>query len=179
MAGIQLPVTMGGPAQAQRNFGVCPMHHRRHCSGERRTHKPNDSESSTHVSHTLHVCYLIGDALFTMALHVATSQEGHREGCANPIRPEDHVTSRRDPRPFGPRLPRKGWQEQLCLGDGHWRGERRNSIHIGSRVSEEHFCSMRDSRDAALAISKLVVPSVQVALSPPTNMLTNTGTLHP
>ena len=115
MAGIQLPVTMGGPAQAQRNFGVCPMHHRRHCSGERRTHKPHDTESSTHVSHTLHVCYLIGDALFTMALHVATSQEGHREGCANPIRPEDHVTSRRDPRPFGPRLPRKGWQEGIGI----------------------------------------------------------------
>lgn len=54
---------------------------------------------------------------------------------------------------------------------------------------------MRDSRDAMLAIPKLIVPSVQVniragrfpepdanghvALSLPINKLTNTGTLHP
>ena len=61
--------------------------------------------------------------------------------------------------------------------------------------SEEDFCQMRDSRDAMLAVPKLIVPSVQVniragrfpepdanghvALSLPINKISNTGSLNP
>ena len=90
-------------------------------------------------------------------------------------------------------LPKDGRQEfawETTIGE-----EKRNNIHVGGGKSAEEFCQMRDTRDAQLAIPKLIVPSVQVniragrfpepdangnvALSLPINKLSNRGTLNP
>ena len=40
--------------------------------------------------------------------------------------------------------------------------ERANNIHVSDRVSEEEFVKMRTTRDATLALPKLIIPSIQV-----------------
>lgn len=40
--------------------------------------------------------------------------------------------------------------------------ERRNSVHVHDGVSEDDFVAMRETRDATLAVPKLLLPSIQV-----------------
>jgi len=40
--------------------------------------------------------------------------------------------------------------------------ERRSSIHVRDGISEDEFVTMREARDATLAVPKLLLPSVQV-----------------
>ena len=40
--------------------------------------------------------------------------------------------------------------------------QKAKNIHIGAGASEEEFTTMRDERDATLAMPKLIIPSLQV-----------------
>lgn len=40
--------------------------------------------------------------------------------------------------------------------------QRRNSVHVHDGVAEDDFVSMRDARDATLAVPRLLLPSIQV-----------------
>lgn len=114
------------------------------------------------------VCYLIGDALFTgdtlFMPDYGTARCDFPGGSSKllyesiqrimTLPDETRVFVGHD---YLPKDGRKEFAWETTIGD-----EKRSNIHIGGGKSEEEFCQMRDSRDAQLAIPKLIVPSVQV-----------------
>ena len=147
------------------------------------------------------VCYHIGDALFTgdtlFMPDYGTARCDFPGGSSKTmyssvqkilsLPDETRVFVGHD---YLPKEGRKDFAWETTIGE-----QRRNNIHIGGGKSEEEFVQMRDSRDAQLAVPKLIVPSVQVNiqagrlpepasngkvyLSVPINVLSNTGSLNP
>ena len=50
---------------------------------------------------------------------------------------------------------------RICMGNNCWRTKGKEHSHWRS-ASEEEFTTMRDERDATLAMPKLIIPSLQV-----------------
>eukprot|EP00490_Sorites_sp_Unknown_P005398 CAMPEP_0114645420 /NCGR_PEP_ID=MMETSP0191-20121206/4547_1 /TAXON_ID=126664 /ORGANISM="Sorites sp." /LENGTH=262 /DNA_ID=CAMNT_0001858059 /DNA_START=24 /DNA_END=813 /DNA_ORIENTATION=- len=147
------------------------------------------------------VCYLIGDALFTgdtlFMPDYGTARCDFPGGSSKllyesiqKIMALPDATRVFVGHDYLPKDGRKDFAWETTIGD-----QRNNNIHIGGGKSQEEFCTMRDSRDAQLAVPKLIVPSVQVniragrfpepdanghvALSLPINKISNTGSLNP
>ena len=113
------------------------------------------------------VCYLIGDALFTgdtlFMPDYGTARCDFPGGSSKKLYQsiqrimslpdETRVFVGHDYLPDG----RSDFTWETTIGD-----QKRNNIHFGGGKSQEEFCQMRDTRDAKLALPKLLVPSVQV-----------------
>lgn len=147
------------------------------------------------------VCYLIGDALFTgdtlFMPDYGTARCDFPGGSSKTLYASiQRILQLPDAtrvfvgHDYLPKGGRSHFAWETTIGD-----EKNSNIHIGGGMSEEDFVNMRNSRDAQLAVPKLIVPSVQcniragrfpepdengkVYLSVPVNVLSNRGTLNP
>jgi len=147
------------------------------------------------------ICYHIGDALFTgdtiFMPDYGTARCDFPGGSSRTLYssiqrimslPDDtRVFVGHD---YLPKDGRRHFAWETTIGE-----QKKSNVHVGQGKSEDDFVQMRESRDAMLAVPKLLIPSVQVNicagklpdvdgegnsyLSVPLNKISNTGTLNP